>query len=173
MIDILDMLAGGDRRSIGRANEVVAVVLADPSLFGAVFAGMNHDDPVTRMRAADVVEKVTAQRPEWLVPHRRALLYEVASVQQQEVRWHVAQMIPRLTLTEEELPHAVETLRGYLGDKSRIVRTFAMQALADLVKQDPSLKTDVLALVRGSVDASSPAVRSRARKLLLELGEKG
>ena len=40
MTDILQKLAGGDFRSIGRSNEVVAEVLADPSLFGALFEGM-------------------------------------------------------------------------------------------------------------------------------------
>ena len=170
MSHILGMLAGGDRRSIGRSDEVVDLVLEDPSLFGELIAGMTVDDPVVRMRAADVVEKVSEQRPELLVPHRRALLYRVAAIDQQEVRWHVAQMIPRLDLTEKELKHAVETLKGYLGDKSRIVRTFSMQALADLVVQDPTLRTDVLALIRDTMKSASPAVVSRGRRLLAELG---
>jgi len=34
MNDVLKKLEGGDRRSIGRANKVVADVLNDPSLFG-------------------------------------------------------------------------------------------------------------------------------------------
>ena len=50
---ILDKLSGGDRRSIGRVDEVVADVLRDPSLFERVFDGMLSDDPIIRMRAAD------------------------------------------------------------------------------------------------------------------------
>ena len=164
------MLSGGDRRSIGRANEVVDMALADPSLFAEVFAGMTDDDPVVRMRAADVAEKVTAARSDLLLPHRSVLLNEVAASQQQEVRWHAAQMIPRLRLTEEELPHAFETPRGYLADKSRIVQTFAMQALADLVAQDPTRRAEVICLIQRTMGAGSPAVRSRGRKLLAELG---
>jgi hypothetical protein len=40
MRPLLQKLQGGDRRSIGRVDEVVAGVLAEPSLFGVVFEGM-------------------------------------------------------------------------------------------------------------------------------------
>ncbi len=53
MHPILSKLEGGDRRSIGKANEVVAEVLADPTLFEVVFSGLFSDDPLVRMRVAD------------------------------------------------------------------------------------------------------------------------
>jgi hypothetical protein len=65
MGDVLQKLAGGDRRSIGKV-EVVTDVLNDPALFDALFDGMLCDDPITRMRAADAIEKITAERPEYL-----------------------------------------------------------------------------------------------------------
>jgi len=58
MNDIIDKLRGGDIRSIGRANDVVDEVRKNPQLFGYVFAGLYDSDPVVRMRAADVIEKV-------------------------------------------------------------------------------------------------------------------
>ena len=103
MDGILDRLEGGDRRSIGRADEVVEEVLSNPSLFGVVFSGMLSDDALIRMRSADVVEKVTAKHPEYLEPFKAELIGRVAEIEQQEVRWHVAQMVPRLGLTGEEL----------------------------------------------------------------------
>ncbi|MDJ0691057.1 MAG: hypothetical protein QNJ41_21435 [Xenococcaceae cyanobacterium MO_188.B32] len=39
MHKILKKLSGGDRRSIGRADEVVADVCDDPTLFDEVFGG--------------------------------------------------------------------------------------------------------------------------------------
>ncbi|NTW65016.1 MAG: hypothetical protein HGB21_01695, partial [Nitrospirae bacterium] len=68
---ILQKLTGGDRRSIGKANEVVAEVLARPALFREVLSGMLTGDPLVRMRAADAVEKITASHPEYLAPHRK------------------------------------------------------------------------------------------------------
>jgi len=46
MHPLLQKLTGVDRRSIGKANEVVAEVLAAPNLFGILFTGMLNDDPV-------------------------------------------------------------------------------------------------------------------------------
>jgi len=93
------MLAGGDRRSIGKSEEAVALVLAKPRLFEAVFNGMFCDDPLLRLRCADAAKKVTAQRPELLAPHKTILLHKASRIEQQEVRWHLAQMFSRLKLT--------------------------------------------------------------------------
>jgi hypothetical protein len=165
MADILDKLRGGDRRSIGRAEEVVDEVLADLAQFGAVFDGLFDADPVVRMRAADVVEKVTAREPAWLQPYKTVLLDEVAASEQQEVRWHLAQMLPRLEMTAGEQSRAAEILFGYLDDESKIVQTFALQALADLAEEDASLRPRVWAAVERASGEGSPAVRNRAAKL--------
>ncbi len=169
MTDILTKLTGGDRRSIGRSNEVVADVLDDPSLFDALFQGLTAADPLVRMRAADAVEKITAQRPDLLQPYHAALLNEVARSEQQEVRWHVAQMLPRLKVTAEARAHAVGILEGYLTDRSRIVQTFALQALADLAADEAGLKQYVTELLEYALATGSPAVQSRARRLLAAL----
>ena len=165
---ILDKLRGGDRRSIGQADQVVQEVLDDPTLLPAIVAGMSSDDPLVRMRAADVAEKVTAARPELLQAHKDPIL-AAAEIDQQEVRWHVAQMLPRLKLCEAERARAVEILLAYLQDKSRIVKTFSMQALADLAEQDAALRPQVIEWIQGLVHTGSPAMQSRGRKLLRRL----
>ena len=98
MQEVLNKLAGGDRRSIGKSNEVVADVIHSPSLFGLVFQGMLSDDPLIRMRSADAIEKITVKHPEYLQPYKEKLIKQIATSEQQEVRWHVAQMDPRLHL---------------------------------------------------------------------------
>jgi hypothetical protein len=166
---VLKKLEGGDRRSIGRVGEVVAEVLNDPSLFEVVFNAMLSDDPIIRMRSADAVEKITAKHPEYLQPHKEKLIQQVAKINQQEVRWHVAQMFPRLEMDEEEQAIAVEILLNYLNDKSRIVKTFSMQALADFAERDASLRFEVIKLLEELTTTGSPAMRSRGRKLLEKL----
>jgi hypothetical protein len=169
MDDILCKLEGGDRRSIGRVDEVVADVLKDPSLFGIVFNGMLSDDPLVTMRCADALEKITLLHPEYLQPFKAKFLQEVTQSKQQEVRWHVAQMLPRLELSAEERAVAVEILLDYLNDKSKIVKTFSMQALADLVEQDDSLRDRVIPILEELSETGSPAMRSRGRKLVKKL----
>lgn len=169
MNDLLKKLTGSDRRSIGRSDEVVAEVLADPSRFPLVFEGLLHDDPLIRMRAADAVEKITARHPDYLQPYKNQLIKQVARINQQEVRWHVAQMLPRLQWSEAERTQVVEILLAYLNDASNIVKTFAMQALADLAEQDTSLRPQVIPLLEELTQSGSPAMQSRGRKLLRRL----
>lgn len=169
MSGILDRLAGGDRRSIGQADAVAAELLADPTGFEMVIEGMTDADPVIRMRASDVGEKVSAKRPHVLQPHKARLLHILAHATQQEVRWHAAQMTPRLTLTDAERQQAAASLMRYLDDHSRIVQTFALQALTDLAEQDAGLRPLAVRLLQERLDSGSPAVRSRCRQLLAKL----
>ena len=170
MHPILRKLEGGDRRSIGRSNETVAEVLDDPGLFGAVFAGMLADDPLVRMRCADAVEKITARHPEYLHPHKTRLIREVARISQKEVRWHVAQMFSRLELTRAERRQVLAVLSDYLNDRSSIVRTFAMQSLADMAEHDRTLLPQILPHLKELTLTGTPAMRSRGKKLLAKLG---
>jgi len=78
-------------------------------------------------------------------------------------------MIPRLELSEEERAVVVEILLDYLNDKSKIVKTFSMQALADLAEQDAGLRSQVIQLLEELTRTGSPAMKSRGRKLLDKL----
>ncbi len=169
MHEILNLLTDGDRRSIGRVQEVVAEVLRDPSLFGEVFYGMLNEDPLISMRAADAIEKITAQRPDYLSPYKDVLITQVAAKSQQEVRWHVAQLIPRLQLDQHERVILFDILTTYLNDSSAIVKTFSLQSLADLALQDDSLLPETIRLLKVHTETGSPAMKSRGRKLLQKL----
>lgn len=172
MHPLLQKLTGGDRRSTGAADEVARAILTAPDLFAIVFAAMDDPDPVLCMRAADVVEKVTRQRPDLLQPYKERLLGALAATAQSEVRWHVAQMLPRLTLAAAERERAYELLAGFLGDSSQIVRVNALQALADLVVAEGAARRGpVIARIRAQMATGGPAVRARGRKLLKQLDE--
>lgn len=163
------LLSGGDRRSIGRSNYVVKLVLGVPRRFAELVECLWSDDRIVRMRAADAAEKVSVVQPELLKPYKTELLGLLAEAEQIELRWHLAQMIPRLSLTRTESVRAAETLQLYLEDRSSIVRTFALQALADLSRSDAELKPMVSEILGQSIVRGTAAMRARARKLLKEL----
>lgn len=169
MHPLLQKLTGTDRRSIGKSNAVVAEVLSAPQLFGILFNGMLDDDPVLRMRCADAVEKVSAIHPEYLQPYKKQLLQQVARIEQQEVRWHVAPLFSRMALTAKERRVAVEILAEYLKDKSKIVKTFSMQALADIAAQDETLRRPLIKQLEKLTRTGSPAMQARGKKLLAKL----
>ena len=171
-MNILKLLEGGDRRSIGRADEVAALVSKDPGLFPELIAGLWSEDPVVRMRAADATEKFTRENPEFLQPYKQELLGLMAETKEQELRWHLAAMVPRLTLSARERQLAVSLMNGYLEDRSSIVKTSALQGLADLAMltvDDASLRPKVIELLRESTRNGTPAMKARSRKLLLQL----
>jgi hypothetical protein len=169
---LLNKARGGDRRSIGRSDEVAREVLRNPELLAALFKGMLHDDALIRMRAADVCEKVTRDHTEWLQPFKGALLGDVAALDQAEVQWHVAQMLPRLELTPLEQRRAVTILLRYLDDDSRIVKTCCLEALAAFASRNRRLLARVLPILKRLTTTGSPAMRSRGRRLLAAFGHK-
>ena len=164
--NILSLLRGGDRREIGRSDEVAAIVSKNPALFPTLFRGLWSEDRLVRMRAADAIEKVTRTFRKLLQPYKKELLGLMADSHEQEVRWHLAVMVPRLPLTPKERQRAVLLLHMYLEDRSSIVRTFALQGLADLAQQDASIRPNVIELLRESARSGTPAMKARSRKLL-------
>jgi hypothetical protein len=166
MTNIVDKLRGGDRRSIGRSDQVAKQITKNPKLFAQVFAAMLDANPVVRMRAADAIEKASAIYPVLLQPHKRVIVNKIAVIPQQEVRWHVAQILPRLKLTPKERNHAMSILFDYLEDKSSIVKTFAMQALFDFAQTDARLRKRILPILEFLTANGTPAMRARGHKLL-------
>jgi hypothetical protein len=112
MKTILKKLSDGDFRSIGKSNEIVQSVLSKPELFDDLFSGILESDPLVRMRSADAIEKITAEKPELLQKFKRSILDRVAYIEQQEVQWHVAQMIPRLKLSKSDATKARNMLEA-------------------------------------------------------------
>ena len=166
MDDIIAKLKEGDLRTIGNVPDLVEMIIDDPGLFDVVIRGMTHSDPGVRMRASDAVEKITRSFPDYLGPHKAFLLTEVMQQTQREVRWHLAQIIPRLELSTNERVKTAKALFEFLEDESKIVQTNALQALVDLAWEDDQLFSEVKTAVEELSVSGSPAVRNRAGKLL-------
>jgi hypothetical protein len=161
-------LSGGDRRSIGRSDEVAALVLKQPALFAELIRGLRAADPLVRMRAADAAEKVSRKQPDLLKPFKRELMHFLEETSEQELRWHLAQMVPRLPLTTKERMRAAAAFRRYLEARSSIVKTCALQALADIAARDESLLAEIKALLQDSISTGTAAMKARGRKLLAQ-----
>jgi hypothetical protein len=169
MNSLLEQLKGGDRRSVRGVSEVVRQVMADPGLFPVLFAGMVDPDPLVRMRSADAIEKITAAQSEYLGPYKKRLIRLAELSEQQEVRWHLAQLLSRLELNGPERRQVVDIMSVYLKGKSKIVKTFSMQTLADIAAQDPELRGSIVKQLVKLTRTGSPAMKSRGRKLLKRL----
>jgi hypothetical protein len=166
---LLQSLSGGDRRSIGESNRAVLAVLDRPELIGILFQGVEGSDPVLRMRCADAIEKATTHRPELLAPFKKAILSRLSRIEQLDVRWHVVPMLSRLSLTETEEITVVNLLLDFTNDRSSIVKTMAMQALADIALRNRRLRSAIRQKIEALCVAGTPAMKARGTKLLKSL----
>jgi hypothetical protein len=64
MKNLLKKLEGGDRRSIGRVDEVINDVLTNSQLIKVLVDGLFVDNPLVRMRVADALEKISSDHPQ-------------------------------------------------------------------------------------------------------------
>jgi hypothetical protein len=59
------------------------------------------------------------------------LLRTLSRIEQKEVRWHVAPLLARLSLSSAEESSAMAVLLDYTTDRCSIVKTMAMQGLCE------------------------------------------
>lgn len=94
----------------------------------------------------------------------------MSKIQQQEVRWHVAQMFSYLNLDEVERDTVMQILFSYIAEsKSNIVKVFSLQTLAKLAGQDSNKKPVLMKKLKEMMKTSSPAVVNRCNKLIKKL----
>ncbi len=166
MRGIGERLAGSDLRSIGEATAVARDMLADPAMIAEAMRLLSADDPVLRARTADALEKATSERPAIIQPYKQTMLRLAGTARQQEMRWHIAQILPRLRLNARERTRAIAILRQYSSDPSRIVQVCAMQALWNLATTRGHREEWVVSFVKQMAREGSPAIQARARILL-------
>ena len=169
------LTAGRHRLSSGRVCEIVKLVQAHPKKASQLIESLWDEDPGVAMRAADALEKLTRSDSSLLRSWKAPLLGLLTEAREKKLRWSLALVIPRLALTPPECRRAAETLQSWLEDSSSIVKTCALQGLADLSRQDSSLQSAVVDLLRIHSRIGTPAMRARGRKLLqhLEKAENG
>jgi hypothetical protein len=81
----------------------------------------------------------------------------------------MAQMIPRLKLKPKDETTVTDIFFDYLNDNSKIVVTFAMQALTDLALKKGAASARVIRAIEELTRTGSPAIQSRGKKLLPKL----
>jgi hypothetical protein len=166
------VLQGGDRRSIGNSNQIAALILKNPRRFSELIECLWSDDPIVRMRAADAAEKASLKKPELLAPFKAELLGLAEEAVQAELRWHLAVMLPRLPLSRTDCKRARFILHKYLSDRSSIVKTCALQGLAELARGDAAIEAEMIDLLETVCRTGTPAMKARSRNLLKQFGKR-
>jgi hypothetical protein len=156
----------------GRAFDVAMMVLETPRLAGRLIECLWDENEGVAARAADALETVANQKPQVLKTWKQELLGLVGETRGLKIRWHLGLVVLRLPLTPADCRRLGDVYSSWLDDSSSIVKTCAMQGLAELTRHDPSMKEEILDLLRQLARSGTPAMRARGRHLIPQL-EKG
>lgn len=164
--NLAHMLLGRDLRRIKGSNEVARVV-QDQQRFDELFALLLHHERPLVMRSADAIEKITRHHPQFLFPHHAQIISLMHGSVNIELKWHIAQLLPRLRLTRTELKEVWGTLTYWTRNpnESKIVRVNALQGLFELAQKHSALKKDFIATMNSLDHELIPSLTARVKKL--------
>lgn len=166
MSDFEKILSGGDLRSIGKSNAIISTIKNQKD-FDELFTYLFHNDRIIVMRAADAVEKITGSHPHYLTKHKEEIIELCNVAKDIELKWHLAQLIPRIHLNEKEFSNAWNTLTNWARDKtnSRIVRVNSIQGLYEMLKNERELENDFNSTLSEIEKENIPSINARIKKL--------
>lgn len=119
------------------------------------------------MRAADCIEKITVNKPAYLVKHKNEILRLSRTAANKELMWHLAQIIPRLRLATDGLRDGRKILRQWIADRScsRIVRANALDGLFQLSQGNEQAEKEFSRILSDLEKENVPSLRARIRKI--------
>lgn len=166
MQQFLELLSGGDLRSIAQSNKVVGLVQGQED-FDKLFQCLFHEDRLVVMRAADAVEKLTVTNKNYLASHKRELIELCKKATDKELKWHLALMVSRLVLRKSELGIIWELLTSWALDQkeSRIVRVNSIEGMFHLLQGHRELEQDFKLLLSELERQDVPSLNARIKKI--------
>lgn len=158
----------GKKNSLGRAEEVVQIVLADQTRLDELYRCLFEEDAWLRMRAIDALEKVCRIHPKWLEPYVEELLGEVASIDQASIQWHLAEMFRAIALSDSQLTRAIALMKQNISSNQAdwIVASNTMETLARFAADGKLPRSELIPLLKIQQSHHSKAVVKRATRIL-------
>ena len=158
----------GKKNSLGRAEEVVQLVLADQDRLSELYECLFDQDAWVRMRAVDALEKVCRVHPQWLEPYVDRLLGDVSAIDQASIQWHLAQMFGQIELSDEQRVQAIAIMKRSLASANAdwIVASNTMETLAKYVEDGFLPVSELIPLLQIQQSHHSNAVIKRATRIL-------
>jgi outer membrane PBP1 activator LpoA protein len=149
---------------------VIQKLLSAPSGLADVYKLFLDEDPVVAMRASYVAMRVAEQKPETVAPFATLLFTQLEQYTQQEVRWHVPQLLVHLDLNTVERNRAYEVIMHWAEtDKSKIVGYYGFQAAAEFAQKDAALLEDFIPRIRQANKTGAKSIQNRCKKIAKQL----
>lgn len=171
MEPFVEMLRGATN-SLGRTEEVTALVIADPSRAQEVYDCFFQDDEWVRLRAASTSKRLWRHDIELFAPFIQGWIDDVSSIDQPSTQWTFAQMCEECdhTLTDKQRERAIAIVSAYLIEgEDWIVLNSSISALTAWAKTRPRLAAEITPHLKRLSGESRKSVASRATKSLAQL----
>jgi HEAT repeat protein len=160
------ILADGDLRSDGFANEVAQIVSEQPSFLPDLMEALVSANPSVRGHAADSLEKVARYCPNEVVVFLPRIIRSALNDKVAMVRWHLAMVLGRVSIALPDISQVKHTLLTLLKDESAFVRSWAITSLCIIAKNSPSPAASITKRIAELISDPSTAVAKRARTAL-------
>lgn len=163
-----EKLLGNDLRSISKVNEVVESIKTQQQ-FDELFSFLHEGERLLTMRSIDAIEKITRRFPQFLNKHKKELIAFSQTATNIEFKWHLALLLPRIDLENNELKEIFNLLTSWALNKSesKIVRVNAIQTLYDLSVSHPIYESDFLKMIQKVKGEQVPSLNARIKKLAI------
>lgn len=165
-----ELLAKGDLRTNADCALVIPKI-TDQKKFDKLIELLSHRDRRVVMRVADAVEKITRNKPFYLANHKPDLIDLLLTAKNIELKWHLAQLMPRLPLNPVEFNWVWDTLVAWAKNRSesRLVRVSAVQSLYEMTWHREDLLKKFLQLAKTLEKENIPSVNARIRNIRKKL----
>jgi hypothetical protein len=165
-----ETLSGGTRTSVGEADKVIQQLLKNATKLNEIYGLFLDEDPVVAMRASYVAIKVAEQSPQSVNPFTKDVLKNLDLYVQQEVRWHIPQLLVHMELSKAQRKRAYEVVMSWAEtDKSKIVGYYGFQAAADFAELDEQLLQDFIPRIRKANKSGAKSIQNRCKKIAKQL----
>lgn len=169
MNTIIAWLTAGDLRTDGAANEVAALVTADPGLLPDLIAALHAANDAVRGHAADALEKVARTHSACVLPYLDQVLDRARHDRVPMVRWHMAMILGYLDPPPAQDAAIRAALLHLLHDPSAFVRSWAVVSACLHARRRPEWTEELVQTLQPLQEDASKAVRTRVRKALPSL----
>ena len=166
MKDLNDLLAGNDLRSLGESSKIIAMI-NDQESFDTLCEYLDTGNRTTVMKAIDVIEKITAQKNDFLQKHKSKIIDLSKNAKHIELKWHLAQLLERIKYTDEETTTVWNIVKEWTLNKneSKIVRVNSLQTLYDITQITGDFDTEFLEITKEISNEHIPSINARIKKL--------
>lgn len=157
--------------SLGRAEEVVQIVLQNKHRLEELYQCLFEDDALLRLRAIDAIEKVCREHPDWLESYVDRFFQDFTDHNQPSIQWHLAEMFGQINLNPIQKQQAIQWLTAKISTTNVdwIVAADTMKTLALFNLKDAFPTDQLIPLLKKQQNHHSKSVVKLATKIFEQL----